>query len=87
MTYTIMRQVGTKAHGGFKYLTEEQYEALKDQPDIQKHSKMQTIGMLTDSVFKTRSQQVFNLDEHAMEFSFIIPLLKGKTPKVATKLL
>lgn len=30
-----MRQVGTEAHGGFKYMTREEYEAVKNAPDIQ----------------------------------------------------
>ena len=31
---TTMRQVGTQAHGGFKYLTMPQYEKLKSDPKI-----------------------------------------------------
>lgn len=85
MVYTTMRQVGTKVHGGFKYLTEEQYEVIKKHPDIKKSSKMQTIGMLTDTVFKTRSQQVFYMDENAMAFSFMLPLLKGKVPSATNE--
>lgn len=35
--YSTMRQVGTSAHGGFKYLTTEQYEILKGHKDIKEY--------------------------------------------------
>lgn len=80
MEYTTMRQVGSKSHGGFKYLTPDIYEQIENHPDIKEKSSMQTIGFVLDPAFKTRSQQVFYMDQNAMDFSFMLPLLDGNLP-------
>ena len=41
------RQVGGYSHGGFKYLTEAQYEALKDDPLIGQAGLRRFVGMPT----------------------------------------
>lgn len=79
--YTTMRQVGTKAQGGYKYLTPEQYAKLQGHPSIKKQGYMQTIGDIEDVSFKSRMQQVFYMDEQAVDFSFMLPLVKGKIPE------
>lgn len=85
--YTTMRQVGTKAHGGFKNLTPDEYHTLKNNPAFKQTGLMQTIGFVENPLFKTRSQQVFYMDETGMDFTFILPLLKGDVPKHADEVL
>ena len=43
------RQVGGYSHGGFKYLTEAQYEALKDDPLIGQAGLRRFVGMPTQA--------------------------------------
>ena len=47
------RQVGGYSHGGFKYLTEAQYEALKDDPLIGQAGLRRFVGMPTQDPFNT----------------------------------
>ena len=42
------RQVGGFSHGGFKYLTEEQFNDLKDDPLIDQWGMRRFIGMPTE---------------------------------------
>ncbi len=79
--YTTMRQVGSKAEGGYKYLTPEEYAQLEGHPDIKKKGYMQIIGDAEDPSFKTRAQQVFYMDKQAMELSFVMPLIEGQMPQ------
>lgn len=81
MEYTRMRQVGTSAHGSFKLIDQDQFDLIKDHEDIKKYGKMQTIGYLEGSVFDTRSQQVFYMDENALDFTFILASLEGELPR------
>ena len=41
------RQVGGCSHGGFKYLTEEQFDELKDDPLIDQWGLRRFVGMPT----------------------------------------
>ena len=48
---TTFRQVGSFSHGGFKYLTEEQYDGLKDDPRIAQSGLRRFIGMPAELPF------------------------------------
>lgn len=85
--YTKMRQVGSTAHGGYKYLTPKMYKQIASHPDIKQKSYMQTIGIAKSKAFKTRSQQIFYMDEQAIKFSFILPLIDGEIPKADDEIL
>ena len=45
------RQVGGFSHGGFKYLTEEQFQELRDDPLIDQWGVRRFLGMPTDVPF------------------------------------
>lgn len=45
MEESTMRQVGGNAHGGFKYLSKEQYDKLKKHPDIKDISYSVVLGV------------------------------------------
>ena len=48
---TTFRQAGSFSHGGFKYLTEEQYDGLKDDPRIAQSGLRRFIGMPAELPF------------------------------------
>ena len=52
------RQVGGYSHGGFKYLTEAQYEALKDDPLIGQAGLRRFVGMPTQAPFNKAHVEV-----------------------------
>ena len=66
------RQVGGYSHGGFKYLTEAQYEALKDDPLIGQAGLRRFVGMPTQDPFNKAHVEVneVSLDEEAAGGSF-----------------
>ena len=55
---TTFRQVGSSSHGGFKYLTEEQYNELKDDPRIARSGLRRFLGMPTDVPFNKSHVEV-----------------------------
>ncbi len=52
------RQAGGWSHGTFKYLTEEQFEELKDDPLIESWGLRRFLGMPTDMPFNKSHVEV-----------------------------
>lgn len=77
---TTMRQVGTEAHGGFKYLTMPQYEKLKKDPKIKDISYNIIIGTAENPELSKLYTEIRYTEEKAAEWSFSMPS-KGRLPK------
>lgn len=74
MEESLMRQVGTSAHGGFKRLTEEQYEQLKQHKSIKKISYSILLGVAeNEELEKTPAEIRCAADELAAEMMFSKP--------------
>ena len=70
---STMRQVGTEAHGGFKFLTQEQYDIVKDDSEIKDISYNILIGFGENPEFKKTYVEIRWTEEKAAEWSFNMP--------------
>lgn len=77
------RQVGGYAHGGFKYLTKEQFEELKDDPLIKEYGKRIFCGMPEKEPFRKSHVEVSYCDENTAKWMFLEPI-EGRFPKEGT---
>lgn len=77
------RQVGGYSHGGFKYLTEEQFEELKDDPLIKEYGKRIFCGMPEKEPFHKSHVEVSYCDENEAKWMFLEPK-EGRFPKEGT---
>ena len=77
------RQVGGYAHGGFKYLTKEQFEELKDDPLIKEYGKRIFCGMPEKEPFHKSHVEVSYCDENEAKWMFLEPI-EGRFPKEGT---
>lgn len=77
---STMRQVGTKAHGGFKFLTQEQYDIVKADPKIKDISYNVIIGFGENPEFSKKSVEIRYTEEKAAEWGFSMPTT-GTLPK------
>ena len=77
---STMRQVGTSAHGGFKFLTQEQYETLKADPKIKDISYNIIIGFAENPEFKKMSVEIRYTEEKNAKWGFTMPTT-GTLPK------
>ena len=75
-----MRQVGTKAHGGFKYMTRDEYETLKKDPEVKDVSCNRTVGVGENEAFHKSFVEIRYTEEKAAEWSFAAPTT-GELPK------
>ena len=82
---STMRQVGGYAHGGFKDLTEEQKEALKNHPLIEKYGTNKVLTALEEGVFEKNRVEVRYIDEIGADMFFCSPTT-GSLPKTAREL-
>lgn len=81
MEESTMRQVGGSAHGGFKYLTLEQYEKLKDHKSIKKISYTVILGIAENNKLAKRPTEIrYVKDELGAEQMFSLPS-KGRLPQ------
>lgn len=81
MEESTMRQVGGNAHGGFKYLTMEQYEKLKSHPDIKEISYTVVLGIAENRELLKRPAEIrYAKDALAAEMMFSMPTT-GKMPE------
>lgn len=78
------RQVGGYAHGGFKYLTEEQFNELKDDKLIKEYSLRRFVGMPEDKPFNKDHVEVSYCDENAAKWMYCTPS-EGRLPAENTK--
>jgi putative ABC transport system permease protein len=74
------RQVGGFAHGGFKYLTAEQYQTLKSHPLIEEAGLRRFLGMPEDSPFNKSHVEVGYSDASQAHFMYCDPVA-GSLPQ------
>ncbi|MDE7176268.1 MAG: ABC transporter permease [Lachnospiraceae bacterium] len=77
------RQVGGYSHGGFKYLTEEQFEELKDDPLIKEYGFRIFCGMPEKAPFHRSHVEVSYCDKNEAKWMFVEPK-EGRLPKEGT---
>ncbi len=81
MEESQMRQVGGSAHGGFKYLTLEQYEVLKRHPSIKEISYTVVLGVAENAELAKRPTEIrYVNDELGAEMYFALPTT-GRLPQ------
>ena len=77
------RQVGGWSHGGFKYLTEEQFNNLKDDPLIDQWGMRRFIGMPTEVPFNKSHVEVSYADANEAHWMYCDPV-EGRLPQEGT---
>ena len=77
------RQVGGFSHGGFKYLTEAQFEELRDDPRIDQWGVRRFLGMPTETPFNKSHVEVGYSDANYAHWSFCDPV-EGSLPQEGT---
>lgn len=77
------RQVGGYQHGGFKYLTEEQLEELKNDPLIKEYGTRIFCGMPEKEPFQKSHVEVSYCDENEAKWMFLEPI-EGRYPEEGT---
>ncbi|MSU02731.1 ABC transporter permease [Tissierella pigra] len=79
--YSIMRQVGSSDHGGFKYLTTEEYEIIKKHKTIKEYGITVPVALAENPELAKRQIEISYIDENGAKYRFISPLHKGNMPK------
>ena len=77
------RQAGAYSHGGFKYMTEEQFNELKDDPLIEEYGLRRFIGMPTEVPFNKSHVEIGYADENYAKWTYCVPV-EGRLPKEGT---
>ena len=77
------RQVGGYSHGGFKYLTEEQFAELKDDPRIREWGLRRFIGAPTQAPFNKSHVEIGYSDAHQAHWTYCDPV-EGRLPEEGT---
>ena len=77
------RRVGGYAHGGFKYLTHEQYEDLRTEPTIKEYALRRALGMPLNAPFEKTHVEISYCDENDAKWMFLEPV-EGQLPAEGT---
>lgn len=77
------RQVGGFSHGGFKYMTEEQFDELKDEPMIEQYGLRRFLGMPVEPPFNKVHVEIGYSDRNQAHWMYCDPI-KGRLPKEGT---
>ena len=77
------RQAGGWSHGTFKYLTEEQFEELKDDPLIDQCGLRRFLGMPTQAPFNKSHVEIGYSDANQAHWSYCDPV-EGRLPQEGT---
>ena len=77
------RQAGGWAHGSFKYLTEEQFEELKDDPLIYQWGLRRFLGMPSDVPFNKSHVEIGYSDANQAHWMYCDPV-EGRLPQEGT---
>lgn len=77
------RQAGGYAHGTFKYLTQEQYETLKDDPLIKARGMRRVLGMAQKEPFQKSHVEISYSDANTAKWMFLEPAV-GRLPQENT---
>lgn len=77
------RQVGGYSHGGFKYLSQAQFDALKDDPLIDQRGLRRFVGMPTEVPFNKSHVEISYSDANEAAWMYCQPV-EGRLPKEGT---
>ena len=77
------RQVGGYGHGGFKYLTEEQFQELREDPLIKECGVSRVLGFAQNEELRKNHVEVRWNDTNAAHWMFLDPI-EGKLPQEGT---
>ena len=77
------RQVGGFSHGGFKYLTKEQYLELRDDPMIKEYGMRRFLGMPRDVPFNKSHVEISYSDKNNAHWMYCDPI-EGRLPEEGT---
>ena len=77
------RQAGGFSHGGFKYLTEEQFEELKEDPLIREWGVRRFLGMPTEVPFNKSHVEISYSDAKEAHWMYCDPV-EGRLPEEGT---
>ena len=77
------RQAGGWSHGSFKYLTEEQFEELKDDPLIESWGLRRFVGMPTEIPFHKSHVEIGYSDANEAHWMYCDPV-EGSLPQEGT---
>ena len=77
------RQAGAYSHGGFKYMTEEQFNELKDDPLIEEYGLRRFIGMPMEVPFNKSHVEIGYADENYAKWTYCVPV-EGRLPEEGT---
>ncbi|MGM9566684.1 MAG: ABC transporter permease, partial [Clostridia bacterium] len=77
------RQCGGWSHGGFKYLTKEQFNELKDDPLIKEWGLRRFIGMPNEAPFEKSHVEIGYSDANQAHWMYCDPI-EGRLPKEGT---
>ena len=77
------RQVGGFSHGGFKYMTQAQFNELKDDPLISQWGERRYLGMPTEEPFNKSHVEVSFADANEAHWMFCDPV-EGSLPQEGT---
>ena len=77
------RQAGGFSHGGFKYLTQQQFEALQDDPRIAQWGVRRFLGMPRDVPFTKAHVEISWCDENEAHWMYCDPV-QGRLPQEGT---
>ncbi len=77
------RQVGGYAHGGFKYLTYDQVQELKNDPLFKAYGVRHFVSMVTERPFHKSHVEISWCDPNMAKWMFLEPI-EGRLPKEGT---
>ena len=77
------RQAGSYSHGTFKYLTEAQFDTLKDDPQIQEWGLRRFLGMPMEEPFQKSHVEVGYSDANNAHWMYCDPV-EGRLPQEGT---
>lgn len=80
MELSTMRQIGTSAHAGYKYLTQAEYDAVKDHPLIKDISYTIIMGRAENPALHKLSVELRYAEDKAAQWGFCEPEI-GAMPK------
>lgn len=85
MQDSTMRQVGTSAHGGFKLLTRDQWDVLREDPQVKELSYNIMIASAENPELNKTPTEIRWTEEAAAEWSFSAPTT-GRLPESGLEL-
>ncbi len=77
------RQAGGYSHGGFKYLDEAQYEALREDPGIDQWGVRRLLGMAEGPAFRKDHVEVSWCSDNMARWMYCVPV-EGRLPRAGT---